>query len=102
MTPRLFHLGLLALVIAVASVRAADDTFEKAIRPILAARCYECHGGADKPKGGLRLDSVAGLKKGGDSGAAVIAGKPEQSLIIRAVSYSDQLKMPPKSKLPPG
>src|SRR5258708_6674816 len=95
-------LGLLALAATVAPAHAGNDVFEKTIRPILAARCYECHGGAGKAKGGLRLDSVTGLKKGGDSGAVVFAGKPEQSLLIQAVNYNDQLKMPPKSKLPPG
>src|SRR5258707_15822982 len=102
MPVQFFLCALFAIAVVPAFGRAGSDVFEKTIRPILAARCYECHGTADKPKGGLRLDTVAGLKKGGDSGPAFVPGKPEQSLIIQAGNYNDQLKIPPKSKLPPG
>jgi len=47
------------------------------VKPILAARCYACHG-ALKQKGGLRLDTVALMKKGGDTGPAIIVGKSEE------------------------
>ena len=75
------------------------EFFEKRVRPLLADRCYECHG-EKKQKGGLRLDSAAAVLQGGDSGPALVAGKPEQSHIIKAVSWSDpDLQMPPKNKL---
>src|SRR5436190_15838221 len=62
------------------------EFFEKRIRPILAGHCYECHSAAGKKtKGGLGLDTRDGLRKGGDSGPALVPGTPEKSLLIRAV-----------------
>ncbi len=79
----------------------ALEFFEKEVRPILVARCYECHSGSAKePKGGLRLDSRALALKGGDTDAAMIPGKPNESLLISAINYGDDYQMPPKSKLP--
>ncbi len=79
---------------------AAIEAFEKEVRPILATRCLSCHDAA-KARGGLRLDSRAAVLKGGASGAAVVPGKPEESLLIEAIHYDgDVVKMPPKSKLP--
>ena len=50
--------------------------------------------------GGLRLDSREGIEKGGSRGPAVVGGKPEQSLLIRAVRQADdKLRMPPAGKL---
>ena len=75
--------------------------FEKDIRPILARRCYECHSAESKTlKGGLRVDHRAGVLQGGDSGPAVVPGKPEESLLLAAVRYSDEIQMPPDGKLP--
>jgi hypothetical protein len=84
-----------------AGARAAtpDEQFEKVIRPLLAEKCYGCHG-EKKQEGDLRLDSLAAMLKGGESGPAVVPGKPEQSLVVTAVRQSEQLKMPPKEKLP--
>ncbi len=76
----------------------AAQFFENEIRPLLADNCFKCHG-AKKPKGGLRLDIQEGLQKGGDSGPAVVAGKPEQSRLIKAIEYQGELKMPPTGKL---
>src|SRR5262245_60541752 len=54
------------------------DLFEKRVRPILVERCYRCHGPeAEKPKGGLRLDTREGLLKGGERGPALVPGDPE-------------------------
>lgn len=82
------------------AARAATQFFEKEVRPVLVNRCYECH--ADKKqKGSLRLDNIAFIKKGGDSGPALVAGDPDKSLIIEAVRYHDpDFEMPPKEKLP--
>ncbi|MBI3865547.1 MAG: DUF1553 domain-containing protein [Planctomycetia bacterium] len=77
----------------------AIEFFENKVRPILAERCFECHG-AEKQKGNLRLDSQASILKGGDSGAAVVAGKPDESLLVQVIGYAFDIKMPPKSKLP--
>jgi hypothetical protein len=78
--------------------KGALDHFEKKVRPLLVNRCLKCHSGA-RPKGKLRLDSADALRRGGESGAAVVPGKPEQSLLIKAVRYSGELHMPPDRKL---
>lgn len=75
-----------------------SDHFEKKVRPLLVSHCLKCHG-PKKAKGGLRLDSAAHLASGGDTGAVVLAGKPEQSLLIEAVRQTGDLKMPPDGKL---
>ncbi len=81
---------------------AGIEFFEKKIRPLLTSQCYKCHStSASKLKGNLYLDSRDGLLKGGDGGPAVLPGHPEQSLLIEAINYTnDDLKMPPKTRLP--
>jgi SAM-dependent methyltransferase len=80
-----------------------DDLFEKKIRPVLHSTCLPCHG-ADKTKGGLRLDSRDALLRGGDSGPAIKIGDPSSSLLLKAIRQTDpDLAMPPKKagkKLP--
>lgn len=74
--------------------------FEQKIRPLLIERCYQCHSTAKKVKGGLTLDSRRGWEKGGDTGPAVVPGKPDESLLVKAVRYQDaDLQMPPGGKL---
>ena len=78
----------------------AVEFFEKKIRPVLSERCYKCH--SKKAKGGLRLNARRTLLEGGESGAAVIPGKPGESLLIDAIHYgADSYQMPPDGKLPP-
>ena len=73
--------------------------FETRIRPLLSEHCFDCHS-SKKQKGALRLDSRERLLKGGESGPAIVPGKPGESLLIEAVSYrSADLQMPPKRKL---
>src|SRR5262249_39078062 len=96
---------LLAVAIAAAPPALAPEPssaglefFEKKIRPVLVEHCYQCHS-AKKSRGGLRLDSRDGLRKGGDSGPALASGKPEASLLLEVLRYHgrDQTpKMPPK------
>src|SRR5829696_1259048 len=76
------------------------EFFEKQVRPVLVDHCYSCHSeAAEKLKGGLLLDTKAGVLKGGDSGPAIVPGDPDKSLLIKAVRYTDKdLKMPPKDK----
>lgn len=81
---------------------APDDVafFENKIRPVLVKHCYECHAADSKELGGkLRLDRRDTMRTGGETGPAVVAGKPEESLIIRALRY-DGLEMPPHAPLP--
>lgn len=80
---------------------AALEFFEKQVRPILANRCYECHGDK-KQKGDLRLDHLDHMLRGGASGPALAPGKPADSLLIKAVHRKDEdLQMPPDDPLPP-
>src|SRR5262245_44958563 len=73
--------------------------FEAKVRPVLAEHCQRCHG-AKKQWGRLRLDSHAALLRGGESGPAIVPGKPDQSLLIRAIRHLDEtLKMPKDGKL---
>src|SRR5262249_5928209 len=90
------------------AVRAEDarpataqfEFFEKSVRPVLSAHCFSCHG-PDKQKAGLRLDSRQALLTGGESGPVVVPGKPEPTLLMKAVHYADETRMPPKGKLKP-
>src|SRR5271169_4149081 len=99
---RLFGLLLVFFGILTASAsepdRAGSDFFETKVRPVLVEHCYACHSSqAKKLKGGLLLDTIEGMRKGGKSGAAVVPGKPEESLLVEAVHYDDELlRMPPK------
>jgi mono/diheme cytochrome c family protein len=75
--------------------------FDKEVRPILTQRCLKCHGGEAKIKGGLRLTARESLLKGGDTGPAVSLDKPADSLLLKAINYTDGLEMPPSGKLSP-
>jgi len=94
-------------------VLAADETiparpptpdelqfFEKSVRPVMVEHCLKCHG-EKKQWAGLRLDSREALLRGGDTGAAIVPGKPAESLLIRAIRHEDDdLKMPAEGKIP--
>ena len=74
--------------------------FETKIRPVLVDKCYACHGPTAK-MGGLRVNSVAALLKGGQSGPAIVPGEPNQSLLVVALRQTTLLKMPQGGKLKP-
>ncbi len=78
------------------------EFFENHIRPLLVQNCYKCHSEeVDKAKGELLLDTREGLRKGGESGPAIVPGNSKASRLIQAVSYDNaDLQMPPKTKLP--
>ncbi len=81
---------------------ASIEFFTTKVKPLLETRCFECHGPeAKKLKGGLSLASRADVLRGGDSGAAIVPGKPAESLLVKAINYVD-FEMPPKSRLPEG
>ena len=101
-----FHLLVTALFFfAAAFSRAAEPApasadiqfFEAKVRPILEGKCFDCHSHeARRIKGGLLVDSRDSLRRGGDSGPAVVPGDPEKSVLIRAIRYADpDLQMPP-------
>jgi hypothetical protein len=73
--------------------------FEQHVRPLLISRCYECHSeDAGATKGDLSLQHRSGWLDGGESGPAIVPGKPDESLLIQAVRY-ESYEMPPKGKL---
>ena len=90
--------GLTALT---AQADEGADLFEKQIRPLFKRSCYSCHSASGKiAMGGLQLDSLEALEKGGGRGAAIVAGKPAESLLLKAVRHEDEaLQMPPGAKL---
>jgi len=94
-------LTLPAVAIADGTIDAAQlKFFESKVRPLLASKCVQCHG-AEKQKGELRLDSIAAMLKGGESGPAVVPAKPEESLLIEAINY-ESFEMPPENQLSEG
>ncbi|MBL8830359.1 MAG: PSD1 domain-containing protein [Planctomycetaceae bacterium] len=99
-------LGVLCLAVTDRAV-AADprlEHFEKKIRPVLVEHCYSCHSveaaKLGKLKAALAVDTRAGLLKGGESGAALVPGKPAESVLLDALKF-DGLEMPPGEQLPP-
>jgi hypothetical protein len=77
--------------------------FESRIRPVLAEHCYRCHSAREgKAKGGLQLDTREALRRGGDSGPALVPGAPEQGSLLAAVRPGNpDLQMPPADAGPP-
>jgi len=96
------QLILMVFVVGLGLVVSAEEDherfFETEIRPLLAEHCLECHG-ASEQSGELRLDSRNHLLAGGQSGPAVIPGKPNGSRLVHAVRRTDDLAMPPENEL---
>ncbi|QDU92722.1 PSD1 and planctomycete cytochrome C domain-containing protein [Lignipirellula cremea] len=109
----LFAVGLLTCAVAssfgLSPARAAEpdavglELFEKKIRPVLNESCYECHSAAAAKAGKLQaelmLDSREAIRKGGESGPAVVPGNVAESLLVSALRH-ENFQMPPKTKLP--
>ncbi len=101
-----FPLSLVVFLLVPSVVAAADELtqpqvelFELHVRPVLVAHCVKCHGDA-KQEGALRLTKLEELLRGGDSGPAIVPGKPDESLILEALRY-ESLEMPPDGPLDP-
>jgi mono/diheme cytochrome c family protein len=93
--PRLLLALLLVLPARSVSAGEREDFFEARIRPILVGTCFRCHG-ETKTSGGLRIDSRETLLKGGETRPAVVPGKPEESLLVRAIRREEDVSaMPP-------
>ncbi len=92
-------LHVLALFTLAATAAAANKVdYAKDVKPVLAVRCYACHG-ALKQKSDLRLDTAEFIRKGGKHGAAIVAGKPEKSLLLKKVSATSlDERMPPEGE----
>ncbi|MED5418996.1 MAG: c-type cytochrome domain-containing protein, partial [Verrucomicrobiota bacterium] len=103
--PRIFPLLLLAALAHsalaeepghAARMTASQKLFTSTVRGILKEHCVRCHGG-DKTKSGLDLVTREAVLRGGDQGVAILPGKPEASLLYRAVAHlEEELAMPPK------
>jgi hypothetical protein len=110
--------GLLLILLATTSKptfaqedpQSIDEVFEKQVRPLLISKCYECHSQTTEQNGGLALDSLEAMTKGGDSGPALIVESPSDNLpsnnlpsdhlILRAIRYRDpKLQMPPENRM---
>ena len=99
--------GVLLICTFISLAPAADpksvEFFENRIRPVLVEHRCECHSAEAlakrKLKEGLQLDTRDGLRKGGDSGLAIVVGKARESRLIKALRYDGQPKMPPKGKV---
>ncbi|MYC65420.1 MAG: DUF1553 domain-containing protein [Acidobacteriia bacterium] len=74
------------------------EFFEARIKPVLESKCFGCH--LTEPQGGLRMDSLEALLKGGKSGPALVKGNADASLLVKTVRYEHDLKMPPTGALP--
>ncbi len=87
----------------IASGPAPDPTSQQfyttRVVDIFQNNCLDCHD--ETAKGGLRLDSYAGIKKGGEDGAVIVPGDPDASMLIQAIRRQGDLKMPPKKVLDP-
>ena len=79
--------------------REQEAFFELKVRPLLAARCFRCHGEKEQ-KGSVRLDSAEALLGKSDDEAVVKPGHPESSHLMEVIRYKDEPKMPPDGKLP--
>lgn len=95
--------SVLAILLAATAAMAQNDPgvefFERKIRPVLVRQCYECHSAqTKKPKGGLLLDTREGIRRGGESGRAVVPKSLDDSLIMEALRH-EGLEMPPDKKL---
>jgi hypothetical protein len=98
----MFAVALASLAVP---ARAADpapeliEFFEKKVRPVLAEKCYSCHG-EKKQSAGLRLDTAAGMKTGADDGPIIVPRDPAKSRLIASVKREGEHAMPPKESLP--
>jgi hypothetical protein len=88
---------LLAALLAADAVSAAEVDYLRDVKPVLATRCFACHG-AVRQKARLRLDAVSLIRKGGRHGPAIVPGKAGQSLLIDAVRGRDHVRMPPEKE----
>ena len=76
--------AILSIHLAAATACAQDVDFTRHVAPILEQRCIRCHSN-EKAKGKLSFSSAAEFRRGGESGPAVVAGKPDESLLVKMV-----------------
>jgi hypothetical protein len=88
--------GLVFPLGAVPALAQQPPSYVKQVKPFLAKFCVECHS-PDKMRGDLDLSTVKALLAGGKSGAAFVAGKPDESYLVTLTEGKDTPKMPPKT-----
>jgi hypothetical protein len=98
MMVRSLFLALIVLLIAAPALADETLTFEQHVRPILRTHCFQCHGDEDEKEANLDLRLVRLMAKGGDSGAAIVAGKAGESLLVERLVAGE---MPPEGKSKP-
>ena len=85
-----------------AAPEATPQYYTEHVQPIFRANCYRCHAGLNH-RGGLQLDTRAGILRGGKDGPVIVPGHPEQSLLLHLIRHegpaNDPKPMPPKAKL---
>ncbi len=91
-----FICSLIFSAIAIADERG-ERLFENSIRPVLIETCFRCHGDL-KVSGGLRVDSRDALLQGGESGASIVLGEPQESLLVNAIRRHDDVSAMPPDK----
>ncbi|MGK0187403.1 MAG: hypothetical protein ACI9R3_003190 [Verrucomicrobiales bacterium] len=92
----LLYSFLLACTVVIQEAGAAPPNFKKDIAPVFKAKCTKCHGLIVKQKG-LSLRNLKSTLKGGESGAVVVPGKPEKSILLQQFSLpeTNPKRMPP-------
>ena len=102
--------GVALIIVSLWNLRPvhADDSpataefYTTKVKPILQANCYRCHGGMNH-RGGLNIETRAGMFKGGHDGSVLVPGDPAKSLLVRLIRHEgpkdDPMPMPPKGKL---
>jgi cytochrome c len=99
--------GLMGWGLATGTVQAAGqdeaatpEFYTSRVQPILKTNCYRCHGGMNH-RGGLNIQTRAGMMKGGHDGQVLVPGDPSKSLLVRLIRHegpaNDPMPMPPKS-----
>ncbi|MCP4174033.1 MAG: DUF1553 domain-containing protein [Fuerstiella sp.] len=97
MKSHILHLLCVLLMPAASMVAAGEVDYLRDVKPLLEHKCYACHG-ALKQQGGLRLDTAVSLNAGGDSGAALAAGQPNDSLLLDVLTGDAGFRMPPANE----
>ena len=93
----LASLSFLATSLSALAADAPELTFEKHVRPILKAHCFQCHGEAGKTEAKLDVRLRRLLEKGGETGPAIMPGQPDQSLLLKRIESGE---MPPVERKP--
>ena len=103
----LVGLGFGAMLLSGKGLLAQDEAakpgfYAARVKPILESNCYRCHGGMNH-RGGLNMQTRAGMAKGGHDGSVLVPGDPAKSLLVKLIRHegpaNDPMPMPPKSKL---